>query len=78
MHKDYLLKTDTSRKLYNSVKALPIVDYHCHLSPQEIYEDKPFSNISEIQLGGDHYKWRLVRTAGIDEEFITGADSYKE
>ena len=78
MDKNYMLRNDTSRSLYNSVKALPIVDYHCHLSPQEIYEDKPFDNIGEIWLAGDHYKWRLMRTAGIDEEYITGNASFKE
>ena len=78
MDKNYMLRNDTARSLYNSVKALPIVDYHCHLSPQEIYEDKPFDNIGEIWLAGDHYKWRLMRTAGIDEEYITGNASFKE
>ncbi len=56
MEKDYILKTDTARKIYGTVKALPIVDYHCHLSPREIYEDKPFTNIGEIWLAADHYK----------------------
>ena len=78
MYKDYMLRNDMARKLYNSVKALPIVDYHCHLSPKEIYEDKPFTNIGEIWLAGDHYKWRLMRTAGINEEYITGNTSFKE
>ena len=78
MDKNYMLRNDTASSLYNSVKALPIVDYHCHLSPQEIYEDKPFDNIGEIWLAGDHYKWRLMRTAGIDEEYITGKTSFKE
>lgn len=77
MHKDYMLKTDTAQKIYASVKALPIVDYHCHLSPKEIYEDKPFTNIGEIWLAADHYKWRLMRTAGINEEYITGNTSFK-
>ena len=77
MHKDYMLKTNTARKIYASVKALPIVDYHCHLSPKEIYEDKPFTNIGEIWLAADHYKWRLMRTAGINEEYITGNTSFK-
>lgn len=67
-----------AEKLYLSAKEMPIIDYHCHLSPKEIFEDKPFSNIGEIWLGGDHYKWRLMRTAGIDEYYITGDASYKE
>ena len=78
MDKDYMLRNDMARKLFNSVKALPIVDYHCHLSPKEIYEDKPFGNIGEIWLAGDHYKWRLMRTAGINEKYITGNTSFKE
>ena len=73
-----MLKNDTAIKTYNSVKDLPIIDYHCHLSPKEIYEDKPFSNIGEIWLASDHYKWRLMRTAGIDEKYITGNTSFKE
>lgn len=78
MNKNYMLKNDSARKIYGTVKELPIVDYHCHLSPQEIYEDKQFTNIGEIWLGGDHYKWRLMRTAGIDEDYITGNTSFKE
>ena len=78
MNKYYMLNNNTARKIYGTVKDLPIVDYHCHLSPKEIYEDKPFDNIGEIWLGGDHYKWRLMRTAGIDEEYITGNTSFKE
>lgn len=72
MNDNYLLTNRTAKELYQSVKELPIVDYHCHLSPQEIYEDKPFTNIGEIWLAGDHYKWRLMRTAGVAEEYITG------
>ena len=75
---NYMLSCKTAEKLYASTKEMPIVDYHCHLSPKEIFEDKPFSNIGEIWLSGDHYKWRLMRTAGIDEEFITGSASYKD
>ena len=68
MTNSYLLENKTALSLYESVKNLPIIDYHCHLSPQEIYEDKQFDNIGVIWLGGDHYKWRLMRTAGIDEK----------
>ena len=72
-----MLNNIVAEILYEKAKFLPIIDYHCHLSPKEIFEDKPFSNIGEIWLSGDHYKWRLMRTAGIDEEFITGSASYK-
>lgn len=75
---NYMLNCKAAKKLYNTVQKLPIVDYHCHLSPKEIFEDKPFSNIGEIWLGSDHYKWRLMRTAGIDEEYITGGTTFKE
>ena len=74
-----VLKTKYARKLYDSVKDLPIIDYHCHLSPKEIYEDKPFTDIGEMWLAGDHYKWRLMRAYGIDEKYITGdADMYEK
>ncbi|MDE6550236.1 MAG: glucuronate isomerase [Clostridia bacterium] len=73
-----ILTSDKARRLYDSVKDLPIVDYHCHLSPKEIYEDKPFSNIGEMWLAGDHYKWRLMRQAGVDERYITGDACYKD
>ena len=73
-----VLTSDYAREIYGQVKDLPIVDYHCHLSPKEIYEDKPFENIGQMWLDGDHYKWRLMRAAGIDEEYITGGKSRKE
>lgn len=69
---DYLLSNKTAKELYAYASKMPIIDYHCHLSPKEIYEDKKFNNITELWLGGDHYKWRLMRSAGIDEEYITG------
>lgn len=72
MTNTYLLSSKSGQQLYESVRDLPIIDYHCHLSPKEIYEDKPFSNIGEMWLGGDHYKWRLMRAFGIDEQYITG------
>lgn len=78
MDSKYMLYNSVSKKLYEASKKLPIIDYHCHLSPKEIFEDKPFNNIGEIWLSADHYKWRLMRTAGIDEEYITGNKSYKE
>lgn len=75
MKKSFLLNNGIAKKLYTKVKDLPIVDYHCHLSPKMIFEDKPFDNIGEIWLGGDHYKWRLMRTAGVPEELITGKNT---
>ncbi len=72
------LDSESARAIYDKVKDLPIIDYHCHLQPKEIYEDKPFDNIGEIWLGGDHYKWRLMRSVGIDEKYITGDSSWKE
>ena len=78
MKNNYLLENKTAADLYNSAKDLPIIDYHCHLSPKEIYEDKPFDNIGEMWLSGDHYKWRLMRSAGISEDKITGSSDYHE
>ncbi len=70
---DFLLKTPTAVKLYEDyAKNAPIFDFHCHLSVKEIYEDKKFSTITEAWLGGDHYKWRLMREAGVDESYVTG------
>lgn len=78
MDNSYLMKTEAAREIYGKIKSLPICDYHCHLSPKEIYEDKIFENIGEMWLAGDHYKWRLMRTAGIDEKYITGNSSWRE
>lgn len=73
MDDSFLLSTDTAMTLYETfAKDMPIIDYHCHLSPKEIYENKTFQNITEAWLYGDHYKWRAMRANGIDEEFITG------
>ncbi len=73
MDKDFLLSTDTAFDLYYKYAAkCPIIDYHCHVSPKEIYEDKRFENIAEVWLSGDHYKWRIMRSDGIDEYYITG------
>ena len=72
-----MLKNKTAERLYRSfAKDLPIIDYHCHINPREIYEDKRFEDITEVWLGGDHYKWRLIRSNGVIEDEITGgADS---
>ena len=79
MTADYLLTGKTARALYDAAKDLPIFDYHCHLPPKEIYEDKVFGSIGELWLGGDHYKWRLMREAGFPEEVITGkSTSFQE
>ena len=70
---DFLLQTPTARTLYHeAAKQMPIVDYHCHLDPREIYEDVQFENITRLWLGGDHYKWRILRSNGVDEAYITG------
>ena len=58
MRNDLFLKSDVAKNLYDAVRDLPIVDYHCHLSPKEILEDREFPDIAQIWLGGDHYKWR--------------------
>jgi glucuronate isomerase len=79
MDKDFLLTTDVARKLYHEVAAdLPVIDYHSHLQQGEIAERKTFRNIAELWLAGDHYKWRLMRTAGVPEEYCTGERSDKE
>ena len=76
---NFMLKTETARKLYSAIKDLPIIDYHCHLSPKMIAEDYKFRNAFDLFLGGDHYKWRQMRTNGIDEKYITGdADEYEK
>lgn len=73
-----MLGSKRAEEIYAAVKDLPIIDYHCHLSPKEIYEDKPFSDIGEIWLAGDHYKWRLMRGYGVGEKYITGNASWAE
>ena len=70
---DFLLSTDASRELFHDVaEKLPIIDYHCHLPPQQIAEDHRFENLTQIWLYGDHYKWRLMRAAGVEERYCTG------
>ncbi|MCQ2795038.1 MAG: glucuronate isomerase [Bacilli bacterium] len=77
--KNFLLSNKVSEELYfKYAQKMPIFDYHCHISEKEILEDKPFNNIYEMWLSGDHYKWRLMRNAGVNEEFITGKASPKE
>ena len=69
---DFLLTTPTARRLYQVARSMPILDYHCHLDPKEIAQDRRFENITQVWLGGDHYKWRLLRANGVDEAYITG------
>ena len=78
MDDDFLLHNRTAKTLYhNYAKDMPIIDYHCHLSPQEIYENRTYRNLSEVWLHGDHYKWRAMRSGGIEEKFVTGdGDDY--
>ena len=80
MDSDFLLSNSTAKALYHQhAAALPIIDYHCHVSPREIFEDKHFENITQVWLYGDHYKWRLMRSNGIDEHYITGdASDYEK
>ncbi|MDC7233974.1 MAG: glucuronate isomerase [Spirochaetales bacterium] len=70
---DFILENKTARTLYNKfAKEMPIIDYHCHLNPQEIAEDLKWENLAQVWLGGDHYKWRCMRSNGVDEYYITG------
>lgn len=76
MDENFLLNSETAQLLYHEyAKEMPIIDYHCHISPKEIAEDIRFDNITQVWLGGDHYKWRLMRANGIDEAYITGKAS---
>lgn len=72
------LTTETSKKIYKKIKDLPIIDYHCHLNPADIAKDIHFSDIGELWLSTDHYKWRAMRLCGVDEDYITGSRSFKE
>jgi glucuronate isomerase len=72
MDDGFLLQTETARRLYEAVRGLPIIDWHCHLDPREIAENCTFRNLTGLWLGGDHYKWRAMRAMGIDEKYITG------
>ena len=79
MDKDFLLETKTAQKLFHEyADKMPIVDYHCHINPQEIAEDRKFENITQVWLGGDHYKWRQMRSNGVDEYYITGEATDRE
>ena len=79
MDENFLLNSETAVKLYHEYgKHMPIIDYHCHLNPKEIAENKRYRNITEIWLGGDHYKWKAMRSNGVDEKYITGDAEDKE
>ena len=70
---DFLLDTPTARRLYHEYAApQPILDYHCHIDPREIWEDRRFDDLAQVWLGADHYKWRLMRSNGVEERYITG------
>ena len=79
MDRDFLLKSETAKILYHAhAEKMPIIDYHCHINPMEIYEDKHYDTITEVWLGGDHYKWRAMRSCGVPEYYITGQASPAE
>ena len=80
MDEDFLLSNETARRLYHDyAQSQPIFDYHCHLNPKEIAENRRFNDLTEIWLEGDHYKWRALRTAGVEERLITGnATNYEK
>ncbi len=76
MDENFLLQTETAQKLYHEHAAkMPIIDYHCHLIPKMVADDHKFSSITEIWLGGDHYKWRAMRSNGVEEKYCTGKDT---
>ena len=73
LSEDFLLTNESAKMLFHKhAEKMPIIDYHCHLEPAEIYENKKYENLTQIWLGGDHYKWRLLRANGIPEKLITG------
>ena len=80
MDENFLLSNPTAVRLFHDyARDMPIIDYHCHLSPKEIYENKTYRNITEVWLYGDHYKWRVMRANGVEERFVTGgADDYEK
>ena len=79
MNEDFLLQSEVAKKLYHEyAEQVPVLDYHCHLEPREIAEDIRFKNMTELWLGADHYKWRVMRSHGIDEKYITGDASDEE
>lgn len=76
LDKDFMLQGKTAQELYvKFAKKMPIIDYHCHIDPKEIYEDRCYENLTQLWLYGDHYKWRVMRACGIEEKYITGSAS---
>ena len=76
IHDDFLLQNDTARRLYHDhSKSLPVIDYHCHISPEYIATDRRFTDLGQLWLEGDHYKWRAMRANGVDERYVTGKDT---
>lgn len=79
MDENFLLSTETAQRLFHSyAETMPVLDYHCHISPEEIATDRRFENITQVWLGGDHYKWRFMRSCGVDEAYITGNASDRD
>ena len=79
MDEDFLLSTPTAQTLFHEyAEKMPVLDYHCHINPREIAENRKFDNITQVWLGGDHYKWRFMRSCGVEERFITGDASDQE
>ncbi|HMG09663.1 MAG TPA: glucuronate isomerase, partial [Mucilaginibacter sp.] len=79
LDQDFLLNTKTAQRLYHEYASeLPIIDYHCHLPPDQIAEDTKFENLTRVWLYGDHYKWRAMRANGVNEEYITGNKTDQE
>ena len=75
---DLLLSCGEAKRIYDDIKDLPIIDYHCHLDEKAITENRHFADPGELWLSGDHYKWRAMRLCGVDEEYVTGSRTYKE
>ena len=76
MDENFLLETATAQELFHEHAAkMPIIDYHCHLIPEMVANDHKFKSITELWLGGDHYKWRAMRTNGVDEKYCTGTET---
>ena len=76
--KELFLSTPEAKRLYDAVRELPILDYHCHLDEKAIAENRRFAGLGDLWLGGDHYKWRAMRICGVDERYITGDAPYDE
>src|SRR5215472_663942 len=80
IHEDFLLRTKTAKRLFHQyAEQQPILDYHCHLPPQDVAANRCFHNLFEVWLEGDHYKWRAMRANGVDEKYCTGTvDPYQK